>query len=150
MYFQPILPASTALAESLSAERTSGTRNQGCTVFWMDTKSQLLAPPSQRTAPRRRHPAVFPVGVPEFFIKLFSKEGDNVLDPFGGSGTTGLAAAGLKRNAVLIDTKEDYFETMKVRLGKVKNATVKFIAPKGYSGSSDSSSTKSASSAKSS
>ena len=38
------------------------------------------------------HPAVFPLGLPEFFIKLFTKDGDNVLDPFGGSGSTGIAA----------------------------------------------------------
>ena len=38
------------------------------------------------------HPAAFPVGLPEFFIKLFTKTGDNVLDPFAGSGSTGVAA----------------------------------------------------------
>lgn len=75
------------------------------------------------------HPAVFPVALPEFFIKLFSKEGDNVLDPFGGSGTTGLAAAHLGRNAVLIDKKKEYFEATKVRLAKTK-AVVEFIEPR--------------------
>jgi site-specific DNA-methyltransferase (adenine-specific)/site-specific DNA-methyltransferase (cytosine-N4-specific) len=34
------------------------------------------------------HPAVFPVVLPEFFIKLFTQPGDNVLDLFGGSGST--------------------------------------------------------------
>ena len=62
------------------------------------------------------HPAAFPVGLPEFFIKLFTKPGDNVLDPFAGSGSTGMAAEKLKRNVVLIDNKEDYFQTMKSRL----------------------------------
>lgn len=64
------------------------------------------------------HPAAFPVGLPEFFIKLFTKSGDNVLDPFAGSGSTGLAAERLDRNVVLIDNKKEYFETMKNRLGK--------------------------------
>lgn len=64
------------------------------------------------------HPAAFPVGLPEFFIKLFTKPGDNVLDPFAGSGSTGLAAERLDRNVVLIDNKKEYFETMKNRLGK--------------------------------
>ena len=62
------------------------------------------------------HPAVFPIGLPEFFIKLFSKEGDNILDPFGGSGTSGLSAIQQNRNAVLIDTKPEYIEVMKNRL----------------------------------
>jgi len=64
------------------------------------------------------HPAVFPVGLPEFFIKLFTKEGDTVLDPFAGSGTTGLAAENLNRNVVLIDNKPEYIESIKNRLEK--------------------------------
>jgi DNA modification methylase len=62
------------------------------------------------------HPAAFPVGLPEFFIKLLTKPGDTVLDPFAGSGSTGVAAEKLNRNVVLIDNKEDYFQTMKNRL----------------------------------
>jgi len=64
------------------------------------------------------HPAVFPTGLPAFFIKLLTKTGDNVLDPFAGSGTTGVAAAELKRNVVLIDNQPDYFQAMKARLGE--------------------------------
>ncbi len=63
------------------------------------------------------HPAVFPVGLPEFFIKLFTKEGDNILDPFAGSGTSGIAALTNNRNVVLIDNKPDYIETIKKRAG---------------------------------
>jgi site-specific DNA-methyltransferase (adenine-specific)/site-specific DNA-methyltransferase (cytosine-N4-specific) len=66
------------------------------------------------------HPAAFPVGLPEYFIKLFTKAGDNVLDPFAGSGSTGVAAEQLERNIVLIDNKEDYFKTMKSRLKTIK------------------------------
>jgi DNA modification methylase len=64
------------------------------------------------------HPAAFPIGIPEFFIKLFTKQGDNVLDPFAGSGSTGVAAEELNRNVVLIDNKQEYFQTMKSRLEK--------------------------------
>ncbi len=62
------------------------------------------------------HPAVFPVGLPSFFINLFTKEGDNVLDPFAGSGSTGLAAEKMSRNVVLIDNKIQYAELMWKRL----------------------------------
>lgn len=62
------------------------------------------------------HPAVFPVGLPEFFIKLFTEKGDNVLDPFGGSGSTGIAAKKLKRNYVLIDLKEEYISVAENRI----------------------------------
>jgi site-specific DNA-methyltransferase (adenine-specific) len=62
------------------------------------------------------HPAVFPVGLPEFFIKLFTQKNDYILDPFGGSGSTGLAAMKLNRNVVLIDNNATYIESMKIRL----------------------------------
>lgn len=64
------------------------------------------------------HPAVFPVGLPEFFMKLFTKENDNVLDPFAGSGSTGIAAISLNRNIVLIDLEKEYIEVIKERLNK--------------------------------
>ncbi len=64
------------------------------------------------------HPAVFPVGLPEFFIKLFTQEGDIVLDPFAGSGSTGIAAINLKRQYVLIDNKEEYIKVASDRLMK--------------------------------
>jgi site-specific DNA-methyltransferase (adenine-specific) len=62
------------------------------------------------------HPAVFPVGLPEFFIKLFTKPGDVVLDPFAGSGSTGIAAENLDRNVVLIDSKYEYIRIIQTRL----------------------------------
>jgi site-specific DNA-methyltransferase (adenine-specific) len=62
------------------------------------------------------HPAVFPTGLPEFFIKIFTSEDDNILDPFAGSGSTGIAAIQNNRNCVLIDNKEEYIEVIKERL----------------------------------
>lgn len=65
------------------------------------------------------HPAVYPNALPAFFINLFTKDGDNVLDPFAGSGSTGLACEGLIRNVVLIDKKPEYVEVMQKRLKKL-------------------------------
>ena len=48
----------------------------------------------------KNHSAAFPEGLPEWFIKLFTKEGDIVLDPFMGSGTTNLVAKRMKRNSI--------------------------------------------------
>lgn len=62
------------------------------------------------------HPAVFPYGLPEFFIKVFTSEDDNVLDPFAGSGSTGIAALQNNRNSVLIDNKEEYVQVIRERL----------------------------------
>ena len=41
--------------------------------------------------------AAFPVGLPSFFIAAFSDQGDLILDPFLGSGTTLIAAENLSR-----------------------------------------------------
>ena len=56
----------------------------------------------------RGHSAVFPIGLPIWFIKLFTVEGDIVLDPFVGSGTTALAAKKLGRNYIGIDIIKEY------------------------------------------
>lgn len=58
----------------------------------------------------RNHSATFPRALPEWFIKLFTQEGDWVLDPFAGSGTTCAVAQQLHRNTVGIDVKQEYVE----------------------------------------
>jgi site-specific DNA-methyltransferase (adenine-specific)/site-specific DNA-methyltransferase (cytosine-N4-specific) len=62
------------------------------------------------------HPAVFPIGLPEFFIKLMTKEGDVVVDPFLGSGTTALAAMKLNRQYVGIERDEQYVRLAESRI----------------------------------
>jgi len=57
----------------------------------------------------RNHSAVFPTDLPEWFIKLFTKKGDWVLDPFMGSGTTISIAQKMQRNAVGIEILPEYF-----------------------------------------
>ena len=56
----------------------------------------------------KSHSATFPKALPIWFIKLFTKEGDWVLDPFVGSGTTSLAAQELGRNSIGIDKLKEY------------------------------------------
>ncbi len=56
----------------------------------------------------KNHSATFPRALPEWFIKLFTKPGDCVLDPFTGSGTTNLVAQTLGRDSVGIDSKSEY------------------------------------------
>jgi site-specific DNA-methyltransferase (adenine-specific)/site-specific DNA-methyltransferase (cytosine-N4-specific) len=62
------------------------------------------------------HPAVYPVGLPEFFIKLMTKEGDVVVDPFLGSGTTALAAVKLGRQFLGIERNEEYVRLAESRI----------------------------------
>jgi DNA modification methylase len=56
------------------------------------------------------HPAAFPRELARRCILLGSREGDTILDPFGGSGTTGVAATELGREAILIELNPKYAE----------------------------------------
>ncbi|MFN3479491.1 MAG: DNA-methyltransferase [Thermodesulfovibrionales bacterium] len=64
----------------------------------------------------KNHSAVFPVALPEWFIKLFTEQDDVVLDPFGGSGTTAIAAIRLKRNFILIDSNPEFCKLAEERI----------------------------------
>lgn len=57
----------------------------------------------------KNHSAVFPDALPEWFIKLFTREGDWVLDPFLGSGTTSKVANKMGRNSVGIEILKEYY-----------------------------------------
>jgi site-specific DNA-methyltransferase (adenine-specific) len=59
------------------------------------------------------HSAAFPKALPAWFIKLFTDEGDWVLDPFVGSGTTCQAARELRRNSIGIDVMREYYAMAK-------------------------------------
>ena len=68
----------------------------------------------------KNHSAAFPQELPEWFIKLFTKEGDWVLDPFMGSGTTNFAAQLLNRNSIGIEIVNEYYEQVKQKIEPVK------------------------------
>jgi len=68
----------------------------------------------------KNHCAVFPEALPAWFIKLFTKKGDVVLDPFIGSGTTAVAALKLNRNFVGIDLNEKYCGISKQAIAKAR------------------------------
>jgi len=67
------------------------------------------------------HPTVKPIALMEYLVKLVSREGQTVLDPFAGSGTTGIACKNLNRNAILIEREAEYVEIAKARIDYVKN-----------------------------
>lgn len=67
----------------------------------------------------KNHSAAFPRELPEWFIKLFTQEGDMVLDPFVGSGTTLTVAQKMMRNGIGIEINPDYFELAKSELDQV-------------------------------
>jgi DNA modification methylase len=71
------------------------------------------------------HPAAFPRELARRCILLGSSEGDTVLDPFGGCGTTGFAAKELNRESVIIEINPLYVEMSTVRANNAKKTRVK-------------------------
>ncbi len=61
----------------------------------------------------RYHSAVFPDSLPEWFINLFTRPGDWVLDPFMGSGTTNRVAERMGRNSIGIEIISEFYELAK-------------------------------------
>lgn len=68
----------------------------------------------------KNHSAAFPQELPEWFIKLFTKENDTVLDPFMGSGTTLSVANRMKRNSIGIEIVPEYYKMVKDQLKPVE------------------------------
>lgn len=64
----------------------------------------------------KNHSAAFPESLPEWFIKLFTKQGDTVLDPFMGSGTTNFVAKRMNRNSIGIEIIPEYYNMVKEQL----------------------------------
>lgn len=67
------------------------------------------------------HPAVFPIQLAIDHIKSWSNEGDVVLDPFIGSGTTALAAKQLNRKFIGFELNEEYFNLANQRINESAN-----------------------------
>lgn len=71
----------------------------------------------------RSHPAPYPEELPARLIKLYTWRGETVLDPFGGSGSTGVAAERLGRGWILIDVSENYMKLAQQRINDIKLAS---------------------------
>ena len=69
---------------------------------------------------QNNHPTVKPVKLMLWLVKLVSKEGDIVVDPFGGSGTTGMACKMLKRHYILIEKEKEYCEIARARIDAIQ------------------------------
>lgn len=85
------------------------------TPIWSDIKGQR----------RKDHPAPYPVELARRIIKMFSFVGDTVLDPFGGTGSTAVAALTERRNSITVDVEPDYVDAIIARLGTCKGGLSK-------------------------
>ena len=77
-----------------------------------------------------KHETVKPIKLMSYLITLFTRPGDWVLDPFGGSGTTGLACKLLDRNHIYIDFTKEYFDIAQERMNVSKQNLKKLLKEK--------------------
>ena len=85
------------------------------------TVSVWTIPPA--SARRIGHPAPFPVELPRRLIELYTFEGDLVLDPFIGSGSTAVAAVETGRHYVGYDSVAEYLDIARERIAAARAAT---------------------------
>ncbi len=72
------------------------------------------------------HPCQFPIELIERCVLAFTNENDCVLDPFGGVGSTMLAALRNNRRAVTVEINEEYSSVARERLAALEDGTLKY------------------------
>jgi site-specific DNA-methyltransferase (adenine-specific) len=86
------------------------------TVYEPRLPQSVLDFEAMNTRRKRYHPTEKPIELLEWIIKYYSNEGDIVLDPTCGSGSTLVACQNLNRNGIGIEMDETYYNTAKNRL----------------------------------
>ena len=76
---------------------------------------------------KNNHPTTKPVKLMSYIITLFTREGDWVLDPFLGSGTTGVASKLINRNFVGIEREQEYMDIVRERCEVDRHELIKFF-----------------------
>ncbi len=80
------------------------------------TKSWFVHRPPRRKSDEILHPAKFPETLVSEFIRFFTKEGDWVIDPFLGTGSTAVACIESNRNCIGVELLKKYFDVSKKRV----------------------------------
>ena len=128
--YDPPLPNSIVKEETETRElHTNNNGNKGGLygksnlVKYKEIKGGGYDPPLPNTmleikSTRGKHSTEKPVALMEWLLKYFSKEGDTVLDPTMGSGSTGVACKNMNRNFIGIEKDEEIFE---VAVNRIEN-----------------------------
>ena len=108
-------------AKAAKSERNAGLENMDVKAIGLNTgNNHNVAPLGRETEYKNHHPTVKPVALMEYLIGLVSKKDAMILDPFGGSGTTGVAARNTGRNCILIERDFEYVKIIQGRLKEVE------------------------------
>ena len=85
---------------------TTDTYAQWFSTIWTDIPGASL----------KDHPAPFPLELANRLIRMFSFSGDRILDPFGGTGTTALAAIRAGRSSITYEVEPEYLRLIRTKL----------------------------------
>lgn len=88
-----------------------------------DAKTYTVEPINHADKKIWGHPTIKPLDITERIIRNSSREGQTILDPFMGSGTTGVAAKSLGRNFIGIEIDEGYFGIAQKRINETRGKT---------------------------
>jgi modification methylase len=102
--YRKVRPLQKALSMLTKAEMQHWWRS-----IWTDVKG---------ASTRQGHPAPYPAVLAERLIRMFSFAGDTVLDPFGGTGSTAIAAINSGRNSISTDIEPEYIEIARRNIAK--------------------------------
>lgn len=107
-------------------------RNEGLEGFEEKNNMRVNAPRADETQKHATkmanvHPTVKPVHLMSWLVKLVSREGDTVLDPFNGSGTTGVACAKLGREYIGVELDPEYVKISEARINAVEKGQGKLL-----------------------
>ena len=122
--YEPALPVSVVKDESSTIYNNKGKSTTPITkhpVQGQTTGQPRYDPPLPDSmleikSTRGKHSTEKPVALMEWVLKYYSKEGDMVLDPTCGSGSTGVACKNMNRNFIGIEMDEDIFKVAENRL----------------------------------
>ena len=107
-------------------ERSFDANSGNASRFFKSIIYQAKASKSDRNsggAVKNIHPTCKPIALMEYLIKMVTPKDGTVLDPFMGSGTTGVACKNLNRNFIGIELDEDYFEIATQRINSTLSQT---------------------------
>jgi len=112
-------------------EMKKGNKGKQMRSLWKDIQEDLwesiwnIPTPAPREKQQGNHPTQKPLMLMRRLIEASTKEGDVVLDPFTGSGSTGIAALELKREFIGIEQSEEYLDLCMRRFEQNRNMWIK-------------------------
>ena len=114
-----IVPKASKSEKNMGLDKFN--KKDGGTFAQDDWSKKNLGVGGTDTKKQNIHPTVKPIDLMSYLVVLGSRKDDVEIDPFSGSGTTGIACVFSERNYILIEREKEYFKILEARIKKAKN-----------------------------